>query len=784
MHKYLWLLMAVCSGCVYAQHQVEGTVWDEFSEPLPYATLNLGIHNTQANEQGIFHFDDIPEGSFTLTIFSEGTQIYQSEIKVPTTGRLDIFLTSQADELDEIIIHTTHAKTFNEAVVGHQHIIENFAGSLASSLTQVAGVQSSDIGSGNSKPIIRGLGFNRVAVSENGIKQEGQQWGADHGLEIDALQTEKVEIIKGVGAIAYGGDAIGGVIQIQNDAIPAKEGFSGNIILHGQSVNDGLGLSASSAYKSENHFLKAKFSMQDYADFKIPTDQIRYLNTNIPVDNRRLKNTAGRDQSVYLQGGFFNEKFKNILSLSYVGSKTGFFPGAHGVPSIDSARQDGDFRDIDFPFQQVNHIKAINQSEWYDGNRTWSLTVGLQHNHRQEWSAFHTHYGNQPKPNNQPDLELDFKLITADIQGKVTIEQGVYHQTQIGLQHNYQVNRVGGYGFLLPEYDRANAGLFAQHHWDISAQWQLDVGWRLDYTEMDIAAFFDPILYEHFVGRGYLPTEATDLAQRSAALQQSYLQQNVAIGARYRINDDWAARATFSTNFRTPTAIELSANGVHHGAFRHEKGNPNLSPEKGFSAETGISWEKNDWSIDWNPYVYYFQNYIYLKPSGKFSPLPHAGQVYEYDESKALLYGFEFVASKKFNNWQLQGTFEYLNNRQIVDGKLDYPLPFTPPINAYSMVEYTFKDLKSFKNTSAQASIRWANQQSEIARNEDITPSYTTFGLLLKTQWHANNFKPSIQLAVNNLFNTKYYNHASFYRAVEIPELGRNIQLIIQIPIN
>src|SRR5690606_17958178 len=145
-----------------------------------------------------------------------------------------------------------------------------------------------------------------VAVSENGIKQEGQQWGADHGLDIDALQTEKVDIIKGVGAIAYGGDAIGGVIQIQNDSIPAKEGFSGSAILHGQTVNEGFGLAASSAYKKNNHFLKAKFSLQDYADFKIPTNQIRYLNTNIPVDNHRLKNTAGNEQAVYLQGGFAN----------------------------------------------------------------------------------------------------------------------------------------------------------------------------------------------------------------------------------------------------------------------------------------------------------------------------------------------------------------------------------------------------------------------------------------------------------------------------------------------
>jgi len=770
------------SGCVYAQNSIQGKILDEFNEPLPDAIIRINEHSTQTNEQGNFLLDNLPEGTFNLTVSSEQMLIYQKEITLPTSDFLTIILPSDSEELEEMVIHATHAKTYNETVVNNQNIIDNYAGSLASSLKNVAGVQSSDIGSGSSKPIIRGLGLNRVAVSENGIKQEGQQWGADHGLDIDALQTEKVEIIKGVGAIAYGGDAIGGVIQIKNDSIPAKEGFSGSAILHGQTVNEAFGLAASSAYKKKNHFLKAKFSIQDYADFKIPTNQIRYLNTNIPVDNNRLKNTAGKDLSAYLQGGFFNDHFKNILSLSFVGSKIGFFPGAHGIPSIDNARQDGDFRNIDFPFQKANHIKIVNQSEWKNDNYTWTLNVGLQHNHRQEWSEFHTHYSNQPKPANNPDLELDFQLTTADIQGKVAIEQGLYHETEIGLQHNYQVNRVGGYNFLLPEYDRSNFGVFAQHHWDITQNWQVDGGWRLDYTQMDISAYFDDILFDYFTQRGL--DNAADLAQRSTAIDQSYFQQNFALGTRYRFSDDWSARATFSTNFRTPTAIELAANGVHHGAFRHEKGNPNLNPEKGFSAETGISFDKNGWTIDWNPYVYYFQNYIYLKPSGKFSPLPHAGQIYTYDQSKALLYGFEFVAKKQFNNWLVQGTFEYLNNRQIVNGKMDYPLPFTPPINAYGMVEYTFKDLKSFKNTTVQASFRWTNDQTQIARNEEITSGYTTFGLFLKTQIKLKNFRPDVQLRVDNLFDTKYYNHASFYRAVEIPELGRNIQLIIKIPFN
>src|SRR5690606_12331427 len=156
----------------------------------------------QTDEQGNFSLNNLPEGNFKLTVHSEQILIYQTEVKIPTVTFVKIVLPSESEELEEMIIHTTHAKTYNETVVSNRTIIENYAGSLSASLRTAAVLPSSDVGSGNSKPIIGGMGLDRLAVSENGIKQEGQQWGADHGLEMDALQTEKVEIIKGVGAIA------------------------------------------------------------------------------------------------------------------------------------------------------------------------------------------------------------------------------------------------------------------------------------------------------------------------------------------------------------------------------------------------------------------------------------------------------------------------------------------------------------------------------------------------------------------------------------------------------
>ncbi len=82
------------------------------------------------------------------------------------------------------------------------------------------------------------FGFNRLIVAENGVKQEGQQWGADHGLEIDALNVEDVEVIKGPAALEYGNEAIAGVIKINNNNLPAKHSLSGEAKALYQSIND------------------------------------------------------------------------------------------------------------------------------------------------------------------------------------------------------------------------------------------------------------------------------------------------------------------------------------------------------------------------------------------------------------------------------------------------------------------------------------------------------------------------------------------------------------------
>ena len=243
--------------------------------------------------------------------------------------------------------------------------------------------------------------------------------------------------------------------------------------------------------------------------------------------------------------------------------------------------------------------------------------------------------------------------------------------------------------------------------------------------------------------------------------------------------------ANIGTNFRLPTPIELGANGIHHGSFRHEQGDPNLDPEKGYVGDVELTYQESDFTASVNPYLYYFDNYIFLQPTKTFSLLPHSGQLFKYSQSRALLSGVEVSLQKTFfNSLRALLVGEYLYNQQLTsDNARNYPLPFTPANNLFAEVGYSFNtDNTVLKNSEIYANTRIAMAQDRIAQGELTTPGYALFGLGIKKGFNLFEKQSTVHLQVSNLFNKRYFKHTSFYRRLQIPELARNIQLTLQIP--
>ena len=660
------------------------------------------------------------------------------------------------------------------AVVRADELKERFTGNLMQGLDYLPGVQSLSIGSGFSKPMIRGAAFNRVSVTENGIKQEGQQWGADHGLEIDAFNVERVNIRKGPSSLQFGSDAMGGVVEILPPVAPVENQLFGSVYLLGRTVNGLLGGSAMVGLKQGRWFVRARYSEQQFADVAVPTDTIIYLTQKIPIADRRLNNTAGMERAASLYSRYAQGRFSVALALSDAYQKVGFFPAAHGLPDASLGLSDGDRRNVSLPYSFVNHFKAMLHAKYVWDRATLRWDLGYQNNHREEWSEFHTHYDTQEPPAIDPDRELAFMLDTYSSGVKLDLDHNDRWESTVSWDLQYQNNRIAGYGFLLPAYRRITSGLAWVTNYRVSDRLLFTGGLRYDVAAIHSDEYKDHYLAEYLTNQGYGADVVDRYAVRSYGVDRRMGDYSLGAGLVWDVAERQQLRVNVGRSFRLPAVNELASNGVHHGSFMHEQGDPTLDPEHGWQADAAYHLRGEWLTLHLSPFVSWYQNYIYLQPSGEWSILPHAGQVYRFRQSAALLAGGELSLAMTLP-WGLryEGSAEYLYTRNLDE---HIALPYSPPTVVRNRVGWRGGWVELF------AEWQFVAAQTQVSRNEDTTPAAHLFhtGVSLDLPFLCDG--ATAQLRADNLFDTMYLNHLSYYRRLEIPEPGRNIQLSIKIP--
>ncbi|MFI3305659.1 MAG: TonB-dependent receptor [Rikenellaceae bacterium] len=660
------------------------------------------------------------------------------------------------------------------AIVEREDIVKHFSGNVMQSLEYIPGVQSMSVGSGFSKPMIRGMGFNRVSVVEGGIKQEGQQWGADHGLEIDAFNIERVNIRKGSSSLLFGSDAMGGVVEILQPSLLSSDALFGEVDLIGRSVNGLLGGSLMMGVKRGGWFVKARYSEQHFSDFAVPTDNVVYLTQIMPITDGRVNNTAGKERSSSLYARYGGSNFSSAISLSNAYQKAGFYPGAHGVPEPSRVYDDGNLRDVDLPYSTVNHFKisSLNKYWWSGGWASWDL--GFQNNHREERSEFHTHYSTQTAPDVDPDLEILLALQNYSSDAKVHIAHSQRVSSEVAWSVAYQDNQIGGYSFLIPSYRRFTTGVAWVADYEVCDKFRLSGGVRYDFGKISVDEYRDEYLVDYLYSQDYDDSVVEANEMRSYKLNRGFGDYSLSLGGVWSVNPRSTLRANVGRSFRLPNANELVANGVHHSSFRHEQGDPTLDSERGWQADLGYEFSNDKISLSLSPYVSWYASYIYLQPTLEWSVLPHAGQVYRYTQSEAFFAGGEVAASINLSRqWHYRASVEYTYSYNV-DERIS--ITFTPPT--------TMRNEISWQKGAFTLAAEWemVSDQNSVGRNESPTPGANLFGFRAVVALPFISEGATAVVSADNVFNTKYLNHLSYYRTVEIPEIGRNFQLSIKIP--
>lgn len=653
----------------------------------------------------------------------------------------------------------------------------NRENSLMQTLKKIPGVSTITIGSGQSKPVIRGLGFNRVSVVQNGIKHEAQQWGNDHGLEIDQYAVEDLQIIKGPASLLYGSDAIGGIVDIRPPKIPAAQSFGAEVNLASETNNDLVSVSSGFQGRGEQWYYRGRLTYRDYGDYRVPTDRINYESYVFELFENQLRNTAGSEANASFSIGYVNDAIKSETLISNVNAQNGFFANAHGLEvrtsNIDYDRSD---RDVDLPFHQVNHFKLIHNTTLYKKAHTLQFDLGYQNNQREEHSEAVAH-GYMPVPPNT--RERVFTKNTFSLNAQDTFKPDADHDISIGVNTEFQKNQIGGWGFLIPAYTRFTAGVFAFDHYRVNQDLHIQGGLRYDWGLIQTEEHFD--WYRSVVNNADQTTSLV-FAQRARNRELDFGNFSASMGMSYRINYT-TLKVNVGKSFRMPLANELASDGVNYHMYRFERGAIDLDSEESYQIDVDIDHAKGSFVLGLSPFLNYFDNFIYLNPTTEYY---QTLQIYQYMQTRAIRFGGEaWIGENLTHDLRFDASIEYVYAEQTSGPKKGFTLPFNPPLSGLISLSQTLRRVWFVKEMQLMADLRLTAAQNRIVPPEEKTPGYQLLNLSLNTQfkWNASAQPARIRLKVNNVLNTQFFDHTSFYRLIDVPEPGRNIALALNLPI-
>jgi iron complex outermembrane receptor protein len=757
---------------------VRGTITGERGEPL---MAHIHIHElgrgALSDLEGNFSISGLRSGTYHLHFTHMGYKAQTFTVRILEEDiSLEVTMPESAFTLQAL---TVEANPFKNGpieqsqtidVIDRNFIDRNNTGTFANALEKLPGISTINTGVGISKPVIRGMSFNRIMINDRGIKQEGQQWGADHGLEIDPFDVDRVEIIKGPASLVYGSDGMAGVINIAPGATPDPGTLNGHLISTYRSNNHMFGHSGMLEGNHNNFIFKARFTAQDYENYRVPARQFTYAGFVLPIFENRLKNTAGSERHFSFSGGVRKDWGKSTITISRFSQDAGIFTGAVGIPNSYSLRHDNGHGIVDFPRQDNTHLKVISNTTVQHKNDWLEIDLAYQANRRREESLPHAHgIGSTPEGNLALGLFLD--VFTGNVRYNTQINGK--HQTIVGFQSQHMQNRHAGFEFLLPNFQSTQAGTYYFHEYRWKKNLIVNAGVRADVAVHQIREHRQPI-YERLRPTG-------EYEQRNPEINRAFFNVSGSSGLSWVLGDDHNLKLNLGSSFRMPTPIELATNGVHHGNFRHEVGNPALNPERSYQADLNYTYSTKRFLFGISPFWGYYDGYIYLSPSGRFSTIPGASTVWNYRQNNAVFTGGEVKTEwVLFSGFSLSVAGEYVYNFNL-DTRL--PLPLTPPLSVLTGFHYTvplsgqvFRDFYMF------VEYRHVADQNRTDRNERSTAGYDLVEAGFGWESRIGQQPVLLQVSGQNLTNSFYFNHLSRYRLLNLPEQARNISLSIKIP--
>ncbi len=771
-----------------------GRVLDEQGQPLIGAALLLDPSGSGmvTDVEGKFEFTKVCPGLYHVTVQFLGYQEQVFEIRLNGNAVKEVNLQPDVETLREVVVkeelaHLESAQ--NYTVLTGEKLAETAGKSLGESLKEISGVNTIQAGPGIFKPVIHGVHSQRVLILNHGIRQEGQQWGAEHAPEIDPFIASNIVVVKDASSIKYGTDALGGVVIVNPAGLPERAGVGGTFNLIGHSNGRGgtaSGLLEGGIKDHDGWGWRLQGTGKRSGDYHTPD----YSLTNSGMTELNFSAATGYHKNGKGFEAFFSH-FKTDLGI-LKGTAISNLDDLIAAMEREPPQSTTDFSyDIGEPRQRVSHnlVKLSGHVETDAGD--WRLQYGFQNNNRKEFDIRKGNLAGVPS--------IDLQLNTHTIEAEWETPHDAVNGLCIGINGMYQ-NNMNIFGTqriaFIPNYVNLSGGVFGVAKF-IRGHWVFDTGARYDYR--------------------YYNAKGFDF--KNARYDESLTFDNVSLtaGATAQVDPNQSVAFNLSTSWRPPHVAELYSLGTHQSAAAIEYGlllndttnevmnidDVSFEIERALKGVSTYKRQFKNFQLDLSGFANYIFNYIYLRPTGVTQNLRGTYPYFRYTQTEALFIGADFTGVwnvtrqiKVSPQVSLIRASDVRNNDLLVfipSNKYELALRYEEPNRwalkrffVESKIKYVARQNRAprvitprqINEASVQGVDLFANDNSifdfmEAPRGYALLNASTGFSISRET------LRYDFRLSVENLLNTSYREYTNRFRYYA-DDLGRNITFSIK----
>lgn len=739
---------------------------------------------TASDNEGNFSLKNIPEGNHLIEVSHIGYTSIIENIIISGDTKKDFALTESVVENNAVVVTGVTGATqlkkvpFAVSVIKKQELFQTPATNIIESLVKTGGISTMASGPAISKPVIRGLGYNRVLTINDGVRQEGQQWGDEHGIEVDDASVNKIELLKGPASVIYGSDAMAGVINIiTNVPVPANT-IKANISSNYQSNNRLRSLNANIGGNKNGFNWNLYSSNKAAADYRNKYDGYVY---NSKFNEHNMGGYAGYNG---------NWGFSHVL-LSNFDLKAGLVEGERDAAGyfvkpvaggFVTRATDTDFKSTDpqVPHQHIRHFKIATDNSIKTGNGHLTFNLGYQQNRREE-------FGNIDDPS---ERELFFNLKTFTYTSQYHFAENRGWKTSVGINGMQQSNSNKGVAQLVPDYRLFDFGTYLYSQKTID-KLTVSGGLRFDSRSLTAENLMDGAAIK---GNGFT---------------KSFSNFSGSAGITWQATDKLNFKLNAARGFRAPSIPELASNGAHEGTNRYEYGTNDLKSETSLQFDGGFDYNAEHISIGISSYYNNFSNFIFynkLEAKNGGDSLVNANgnliPAFKFSQRKAALAGLEArldIHPHPIDWLHIENSFSFVSGRfaSVIEGSKN--IPFIPAPKLTTEVRGNFNHLNKavhdfyvtmeLDNTFSQNNIFTAYN------TETATKGYSLLNFGIGADLVNKRKQPVFSISINalNITDVAYQNHLSRlkYAAENLAtgrtgvfNQGRNFSIKINVPLS